>query len=378
MKKAISVLVGLIFCMTLFSGCVTSSEWNPLKSGGEVKIAVLGSSSVFEERKDFFAGVDLAIEDLAQKNVKVSYKFFDDEGNYDKGVSLAKEVAEDSTYLLAFSLQNFETVDTISSLFEESKKPLVIVDGCYDSTMEKGYNYIFNLTVSAKDAGNALGQYAINHSYKWVSISHSGKYSLDFQEGFRDATENSSTSNIVDLVAGPNKDSEVEATIARWKELGVQAVVLSFDDMDWAVQLVKQIKTLCPEMQIMGDQYFNNLGYMNDYGQYLEGLVMSSSFPVDSNDRLQNFYNNYESRITYLDITSITAQGYDIVNMIVDKLDDVSNVTDFISGLKSTGGYEGITGIKFKLNGCINKTPKYWIVKNGVVYREENLNAAGK
>lgn len=373
MKKVFSILLAAALSMTLFTGCGESS-WNPLKQGKELNIAFLGSSESFEERQDFIAGVDLAIKEQAEKGVTVKYKLFNDDDNYDTGVTNAKQIVNDETYKMAFTFQEFEIVDTIASLFEEAKKPLFVIDGCYDKTMKSGYNYVMDMTVSTEDAGNALGKYAIDHKYKWVAVAHSNSdYSIDFQEGFNDAVSGSGVTSVIDCVSGPSKASEFDDIWLRWKVLGVQAVVVSFDDMDWAVELVKMIKEKDPNMVILGDQYFNDLSYMDNYGQYLEGLVMPSSYPVDSNDELQNFYDKYESQVQYLDITSITAQGYDLTNMIVKKLENANTSEDFINEMLNKEGYDGVTDIKFKQNGSLNKDPKYWIVKDKVVYREETL-----
>lgn len=373
MKKVFSILLAVVLSMVLFTGCGASS-WNPLKQGKEINIAFLGSNKSFEERQDFIAGVDLAIKEQAEKGVNVKYKLFNDDDNYDTGVTNAKQIVSDETYTMAFTFQSFEIVDTISALFDEAKKPLFVIDGCYDKTMKSGYNYVMNMTVSAEDAGNALGKYAIDHKYKWVAVAHSNSdYSLDFQEGFYDAVSGSGVTNVVDLVSGPNKASEFDDVILRWQVLGVQAVVVSFDDMDWAVELVKMIKQKDPNMVILGDQYFNNLSYMDDYGQYLEGMAMPSSYPVDSNASLQKFYDKYESQVQYLDITSITAQGYDLTNMIVKKLDNANTSEEFVKEMLNENGYDGVTGIKFKQNGSLDKNPKYWVVKNKIVYREETL-----
>ena len=141
MKKVCSILLAVFFSMMLFTGCGASS-WNPLKQGKEINIAFLGSNKVFEERQDFIAGVDLAIKEQSEKGVTVNYKLFNDDDNYDTGVTNAKQIVNDENYTMAFTFQAFEIVDTIASLFDEAKKPLFIIDGCYDKTMRNGYNYV--------------------------------------------------------------------------------------------------------------------------------------------------------------------------------------------------------------------------------------------
>lgn len=376
MKKIVSFILTFILCSVIFTGCDSSKSFNTLKANKTVNIAVLGSEEGdILERKDFFAGVNLAIEELKSKGITVTYKIFDDKGSFDTGVGNAKKVAEDNSYSMAFTLQSYETVDTIAKIFDEAKKPLIIVDGSYDQTMEIGYKYILNLTLSAEDQGRALGSYAASKGYKWIALAHANsKYNLDFVEGFGDSIDGSGSSKIIDLVGNLNKASKFEDIVSRWEILGVDAVAISYEDMDWAVELVKLIKLRMPKVAILTDSYFNNLSYMDKYASYLEGTVMPSSYPIDSNDRLQKFYNENESKVKDLDITSISAQGYDIIKMIVERLNNVNTSLEFMDAMKSANSYEGVTGLRFTHTGKLNKEAKYWIIKDKVVYRMENAS----
>ena len=71
MKRIIIVLLSVLLCTLLLTGCGQSDVWNPLKSNKELNIAFLGSNADFEERQDFLAGVDLAIAKLAQEGITI-------------------------------------------------------------------------------------------------------------------------------------------------------------------------------------------------------------------------------------------------------------------------------------------------------------------
>lgn len=53
MKRIIIVLLSVLLCTLLLTGCGQSDVWNPLKSNKELNIAFLGSNADFEERQDF-------------------------------------------------------------------------------------------------------------------------------------------------------------------------------------------------------------------------------------------------------------------------------------------------------------------------------------
>lgn len=379
MKKVISLIFLFIFCSVIFTGCNFSKKYNTLKSDKTINIAVLGSEKEdIAGRKDFFAGVKLAIDELKNSGITVNYTVFNDNGSFDTGVSNAKKVVEDDNYMMAFTLQSFETVDTVAKIFEDAKKPLIVVDGCYDETMEKDYKYLLNLTLSAEDQGKVLGQYAKSNGSKYVALVHSNSnYNLDFIEGFNDPFDENNFGKVIDIVGDltpSTKTVKFDEIINRWKILEVDTVVLSYEDMGFAVELVKSIRENMPEVKILTDSYFNNLSYMDKYSKYLEGIIMPSSYPVDSNDRLQKFYSENESKVSDVDITSISAQGYDVIKMIANKSENINTSLEFMDAMKAPEGYEGVTGIKFTKNGLLNKDAKYWIIKDKVVYRMEAIS----
>lgn len=369
-RKFFSLLL-IPLCFLLITGCTNSSNWNAIKDGKELKIAILVSSDDYEDKSSFLAGVKLAIESAAGKGYKVSYKLFNDEGNFDNGVAMAKEVLKSNEYQMAFSFQSMDTFDTVAKLFEEGQKPLFAIDGADDGTMKKVSKYVFNLQTSAENLGVAAGQYAVKKGYKSIAIAHSGNdFELNFCEGFNDAIDSGSNIMVVDSVMGPNKEQEFGSVWSRWNTLGVDVVLLSFEDLDWAMNLIKLIKTKNPNIAIIADPYFNSSSKLKEYKDYVEGMVIPSNLPVDSSAKLNKFYGDNRSKINTSSIP-LVAQGFDLVNMIVEKMQNNDTVDDFVTALKSNDGYEGVTKIKFNARGVFEREPNYLIVKNGAVAKLE-------
>ena len=369
LKRFLSLLL-IPLSFVILTGCTNSSDWNAIKNGKEMKIAILVSEEGYEEESTFVAGIKLAIEDAMGKGYKVSYKIFNDENNFDKGVSIAKEIVNNKDYQMAFSFQNMDTFDTISKLFEEGKKPLFSLEGAYDKTMNKGNKYIFNLQSSAENLGIAAGKYAVKKGFKRIAIAHSkGDFELNFIEGFNDSIDKDSNVNVVDSVMGPNKEQEFESVYNRWDILGIDAVVISFEDIDWGMDLIKLIKTKNPNIAIIADPYFNSPTLLKEYAQYVENMVIPSNFPLDATTSLNKFYSDYKSKIS-TSLTPFVAQGFDLVNIIVEKMQNNASVDEFINAMKSDEEYTGVTKIKFNLNGSFEGDANYITVKNGI---RENL-----
>ena len=64
-----------------------------------------------------------------------------------------------------------------------------------------------------------------------------------------------------------------------------------------------------------------------------------------------------------------------IIKMIASNLKEVTTAKEFVESMMNEKGYDGVTKIKFKQSGKLDKTPKYWVIQNGKVWREENENA---
>ena len=363
-RKVLSFLL-IPLSIVFFTSCTNSSNWNAIKDGKELKIAILASSDEYEEKSTFLAGVKLAIEDAKGKGYKVSYKIFNDGGNFDNGVAMAKEVIKNDEYKMAFSFQSMDTFDTVAKLFEEAKKPLFAIDGADDGTMKKVSKYVFNLQSSAEALGTSAGQYAVKKGYKSIAMAHSGNdFEVNFCEGFSDSVDSDSSIMVLDSVMGPTKEQEFESVWNRWNILDVDTVLLSFDNLDWAFEFIKLIKSKNPNITIIADPYFNTSSYLEEYKDAAEGMVVPSNYPVDSTSKLNKFYSDYKSKMS-IDPTPLTAQGFDLINMIVEKMQNNETVDDFVTAMKSNDGYEGITKIKFNQSGGFERDPNYLIVKNG-------------
>ncbi len=374
-KKLFGLVLGLVFSMAIFSGC-GSSKSNVAQTYGEaaeIKIAVLGSADQFTKRQDFMIGMDLAIKELEAQNVKISYEKIDDGHSRDSGIALAKDVANDSKYTAAFTLQSSDVVESITAIFEAAKKPLLIVNEVFDGTMNKGYEYVLAGVISAEASGQALAKYCEANGIKWVATAHSGsQYENTLARGFNDTAMDSKSTYLLDSTQGPDNASEFADMYARWSILGVQAALVSFDDLEWACEVISNIKAQNKDILILGDAKYNDVEKMAAYKDVLEGMVVAGSSGVASQEKLQAFYNKYNATVKKehnMLPTSVTAQAYDFVHMIAQNVKKSTNAQEFMKNMKSTEGYAGVTGVKFNSKGQLEEEPNYWTVRDAQMYR---------
>ena len=363
--KRFLIFLLIPFSLISFTGCKNSSDWNAIQQGKELKIAILVPSADYEEKSSFMAGIKLATEDVKGKGYKVSYKTFSDDDNYDKGVALAKEIIKNNEYQMAFSFQNMDTFDTVSKLFEEANKPLFSIEGADDATMNRSNKYVFNLQTTAENFGKAAGRFAVSKGSKKIAIAHSGNsFEYNFIEGFNDVVDEDSSAKVVDITVGPYKEQDFEGIFSRWSTLGTDTVVLSFADLSWAMKLISLIKSKNPNIQIVADPYFNNKSCYKGYEKYVEGMVMPSNYHVNTSNNLKKFYEEHKSSLKVSSIP-LAVQGFDLVNMIVLKMQNNSTTLDIVNSMKANEGYDGVASLKFNAIGNLEDEPDYLIVKNG-------------
>ena len=371
MKKIIGLMLGLVFSMAIFSGCGTSNNIVAPMYGeaAEIKIAVLGSEEQFKVRENFFVGMDLAINELKEEGIKISYDKINDDKIIDTGVALAKDIANDSTYTLAFTFQVDEVVEIISEFFNEAKKPLLILNENCEHTMERDYEYILSGVVSAEDASRALVKYCESHGLKWVATVHSEtEYEIATAKEFNNTLNNNKNVQLVYSLTGPYHAGEVNNLLEILDTLGVQALYGSFDDLEWACELISYIKNRNKDMVILGDARFNNLEMINKYKDVLEGMIIAGSSGVASTEKLKEFIDRYKTQVKEekgIDLNSVAAEAYDFVHMIAQSFKKSGNSHEFMKNMKSNEGYPGITNIKFDEKGNLDEEPDFWTIRNG-------------
>lgn len=364
----------VVCCSVLLTGCFSQkATWSPISKTditGDINIAVIGPKKYLDARTAFFNGMNLAMEEIRSTGIKIEYEVFDDDGNYNNGVTIAKTIATDDKFMMAFTFQDFDVVDTVADVFEQNKKPLVIADGCYDYTMQKKKEYVLNALITGVDAGQSLGRYIVEKGYKWLAISHSD---TDFERGVSDGVEDKTTNTgtkLIDTVPGPKNKSDVDAIWDRWNLLGIECVVIAHYDTVWPPELIKLIKEKKPDMAILTDYIGNYESVYPTYGDALNGVIMVSPYPVkESSNKATDFNVSYKKR--FGDKESPTArsiQGYDLTKMIVDRLRDSTDPLSFMKNMKSQVAYDGVSTLKFNSNGTLNNSyPQMLELRDGQI-----------
>lgn len=376
MKRFIGLMVVLAMGISFISGCSsssTTSNGTPLNSGQEIKIAVLGSEEQFAKYQDFFNGADMAIEELAASGINFSYEKIDDQGNYDNAVNIASDIAKDSSYAMAVTIQDVDVVGPVAYLFNESQKPLIIASQALSKVMSYGYAYVINTTLLAAEQGYLAGKLAIENNVKWVVASHStSPFDKEFINGFEYATNNTTT-RLLDIREISDSLGDLVDIANTFVTLKPDAILVAHYNAQNVVETIKVMREyLKSDVNIFTNASILNSNTVVANKNVLTNISGVSSYPVNISDKSEKFNADYKVKYGAIS-TAASCQGYDIVKLIAEKIQGASTTLAFMENVKSDEGYSGFATLKFDMFGRLvseNGTNRFHIDANGNVTLE--------
>lgn len=376
MKRFICLMLVLAMGISFISGCSsssTSSNGTPLNSGQAIKIAVLGSEEQFAKYQDFFNGADMAIEELAASGINFSYEKIDDQGNYDNAVNIASDVANDSNYTMAVTVQDVDVVGPVAYLFNEAQKPLIVASQALSKVMSYGYAYVINTTLLAAEQGYLAGKLAVENNVKWIVASHStSAFDKEFINGFQYATSNTTTM-LLDIREISDSLSDLADIANTFVSLKPDAILVAHYNAQHVVETIKVMREyLKNNINIFTNASILNSSIVAENKDVLTNVSGVSSYPVDISDKSEKFNADYKVKYGTIS-TALSCQGYDIVKLIAEKIQGASTTLAFMENVKSDEGYSGLATLKFDMFGRLvseNGTPMFYIDANGNVMLE--------
>lgn len=355
LKKITAAVLVFIFAFSLCA-CQNETESPVLNGSGELMIAILCNKETY----DVLNGVDAAIE-LAKKDAHDNYGItlntvlYDDEGNYNTSIALATQIAADTQIAAAVSVQEFDIVDSVASIFNDAKKPFIIFAGCYDSISENGYEYFLRDVTSAREMGAVMGEYANYRGLKKIAVLHTAtEFETDEIKGFQSSVSGTDT-EICDMLVGPFTKESFETAYSRWTALGIDGIYMCFYDLTLGGEVIQMLREKGSNIAVMTDYSIDNEETIAERGQYLGGVSYVPMCPIVQSGKLTDFINRCTQMYGENDYQSYGAQMYDLLMMIAyNAQEKPENGTRLMKLLKSEKGYDGVTGhIAFDENGSL-------------------------
>lgn len=367
--NALLVFYIIMFCIFLVTGCSLFQDSKDNEGKRQYKIILLGKESYVYSDVGFIRGMEMGM-DAMQSKEELVFEHVDDNGDYETGLLCGERLAKDDSVIAVFSFQDFDVLEALATVFEENKKPLFLVQGCYETTLEKGYEYIFSAFMSAKGMGTAISDYCKAMGIGKAACSHTD---TTFEEeemiGFASQSQKNNII-VIDMEQGPYTIGDLKRSYRIWETLGVEAVYLAhytYSNTEWMLEMIGYLKSQNKDLHILSDYSLNNDATLKEFGDILEGVVIAAPYSIEINDAYKKLSEDYRKRYD-ADMSNVAVQGYDLYNMFALMVrEGVTSPDKIIKRLKQREGYQGVTGkICFSKEGKLEGiTPQYLQVKNG-------------
>ncbi len=352
MNRKIRVLA-VILLLLFLAGCGGSEAvWSPLTGEGHIRIAVLGDDDFYLEGGTTEA-MELAAEDFRQETgVPIDLVYCDDDADYHKAIAWAKSLAAHPEITAVISKQEIDFIDTVADMLEDAKKPYVVLSGCYNHTIEHGYDYLLADFIHARAAGKIMGRYVTSRGFRRAAFCHSDtEYEEDELKGFQDQVSGTDTV-LADTVVGPFTQQEFNVAYARWVALGIDVVCVS-NYYVMNSDLVRMLRQEGSDIQVVSDYVMETTEDIEKNGAYMDGTVIVPLYIVGqgADDGTQaRFQEKYG-----MEMLEVAIQAYDIVQMLGRAaISEPQTPEDLMAALKSKTGYRGISGtIRFDQSGAL-------------------------
>lgn len=365
-KKRKAGFIAAVFGTMLLCACgAEQTAWKPINDDGVIKIAVIGDDEYIVDNGAMEATEMAADDFFGRTGVKIETVVYDDDSDYKKGIEAAEAIAADSSISAVIVKQELDYLDTVARIFEDAEKPFIITNGCYEHTIDDGYQYMIVDCINADAAGGIMADWVQKQGYELVAFCHSDtEYEEDELKGFCRAQEsseddggfqdrvNSTGVKLADTVVGPYTQEEFDIAYSRWQALGIDAVCISNYDI-LNSDLVRMLREKGSAIPVIGDYVMDTDEDIAANGEYLEGTAIVGMYinDFDGNDTeiTERFREKYG-----MEMSEKAIQSYDIIKLLGEGLNSgISEPKELIEYMKN-GEYEGISGtLAFDERGCL-------------------------
>jgi len=351
MKSKLKFLNGiLLLSLLLILTACSTSEGDAASSEGPIILGAYGplSGDTAQYGESMKKNMEMYFEEVNSNGGidgrKIQLIVEDDEGKPDKGINAVKKLIEKdkAIAILGGPLSNVNLATMIET--QKSKIPHISTSGGNAKITESGNPYILRVVTKDNAIASAVAEYTANEAdYKKIGILYSAD---EYGKGGGEAAEAKLKELGIEPVGmevfNPG-DKDYTPQLMKFKEADADAIIFWGFYVDGAI-LVKQIKELGIDAQLIGGTGLNNPKFTELAGEASEGVLFGSPFIATSPD-IQDYVKKYEDKYGQLpDMTGAT--GYDAAQLIVAALKEVGTDKEKINEwLHNVKDFNGVTGV---------------------------------
>ncbi len=369
MKKVITCLLCFALLMTE-TGCSTVHSGNNNRS---IVIAVMDTQPVYSSDDSYLNGISMAIEDTnllyGDMGYDISYEFHNDASMFQQGMAIVNQLADDDRITAVLGTSSLNILGVAADVLDSAGKVLVTYYGSSDSLFDNGYTHVFRNTYGAGQMGAAVAAYGAKQgNMSRIAVYHSDTaYEKEVVRDFmRQVSKTDMT--VVDVASSTTLEGELDTLLKRWKDLDVDTVFISQYYAEYAFDMLKRVRTMDPNMNVLGDFSFDYTDDLKNYIDVSNKIYIASLLPIDKSEEVNSFSARYTEK--YGVAPSLWAvQMYNSVRMVVDTAVKIgsNDPEDIAKALHGADGYNAVGGqIVFDAAGKLTgSSPRIQVSKNG-------------
>lgn len=313
-------MIMIILVMTaMFCSC---SGKQKQKDSDAIQIAVVCEEGMENLAGAYKKGIEMALDEY-DGSYEIAVEIYgEDISEYEKGVALDLELAQDPDVTAVISLQHADIINAAALHMEENDKAFFAVKDYDMETAEQRTETFFPFGLNAEHLGAAMGLYARENTKGPVAVFHDG---LDHNIRQANAFDQMSLYGggdyeLISSLSQPFTTNELSKEIGRWESLGVRTVYAPYSDFpEIGMIYLSAIKQRMPEVSILAC-IAPKSDEMESLLASLEGMVMPSFYPVDFDETYEAWTKRYEEKFGG-EPSNEAVQAYDIATLVIENYD---------------------------------------------------------
>ncbi len=346
----IKKITALILCFAVLTGCSAGKDTaDTMGNSKTIKIAVLKNSR--EQQAYFEKGIERAYKDVLEEykdsGFDIQCEFYDNSGTYEEVERLTKELTKDKQLTAIVGSDNPEFSESQLYVTQKKGKILISPGRMYDDRLTANDDLCFYMSYRTEDIGELLMKIAETMPDVNLAVcTANDKITRQETQGFR----NADFARVMDYVNTDELNVYFDRIILRWKNLGINGVVMMPHSND-GFELLYRLKREMPDLCVITDSDMDNQREYNEHSEMYNNFYIADIFSVDKSNAE---YVEYTEKTGPFEDTWET-HGYNSFRMIVDTA--VKNNTANprkIAEIIHTSGYKGKgETFNFEKNGTL-------------------------
>ncbi len=339
------------------AGCGRSAQpvWTGVPEDGVVRIAMVGDGA-FCRLGGTMEAFELAAADAkAQTGLELQLSVFDDEADYNKAIARVREIADDPTIAAVIVKQELDYIDAAADMLDQAQKPFFITNGCYEHTIDAGYEYMLVDCISAAQVGTVMSRHILDRGYRRVAFCHSPtEYEEDELKGMYAALAGSDAT-LVDACVSLNSPEELRVALRRWEALGVDVVCVN-DYTRPNSELVRMLRQEGSALPVLSDYDMDTDDELARNGAFLDGTSIVPLYGLAATAQKPDVLERFSQRYG-MEMSEHAVQTYDLVTMLAQQLARRPARPDQLVAALREGRHAGIYGdISFDARGVLDSS----------------------